>query len=174
MTNKLLVVVDMQHDFIDGALGTAEAVAIVPSVVEKIKAWDGDVVATQDTHQDNYLATREGRHLPVVHCIEGTLGHSIHTDVFDALADRYDVTFMNKRTFGSQLLAELVRDKGYDYVELIGLCTDICVVSNAILLKNYFPELDIAVDARCCAGVTPASHDAALLTMKMCQVEVIE
>ncbi len=177
--SKLLIVVDMQNDFIDGALGSAEAVAIVPNVVEKVKNWDGDIVATKDTHEGNYLETREGKKLPVKHCINGTGGHCINADVketllkFGAANKDNQLIFMNKRTFGSQMLAEYVRECGYDYVELVGLCTDICVVSNAILLKNYFPEIDIAVDANCCAGVTPESHNAALLTMKMCQVEIL-
>lgn len=176
---KLLVVVDIQNDFVDGVLGSAEAKAIIPAVIDKINTWDGDIVATQDTHEENYLETREGKHLPVKHCIVGTVGHYINEYVKDVLLDYgiehidNSVIFMNKRTFGSQMLAEFVRECKYDYVELIGLCTDICVVSNALLLKNYFPELDIAVDARCCAGVTPESHNAALLTMKMCQVEIL-
>lgn len=176
---KLLVVVDMQNDFIDGSLGSAEAVIIVPNVINKINSWDGDIIATRDTHEKNYLQTREGKHLPVEHCIIESDGHAINDDVNATLLDYSvenrdrDVFYLNKRTFGSQMLAEYVREKGYDYIELIGLCTDICVVSNALLLKNYFPEIDIAVDAKCCAGVTPDSHNAALLTMKMCQIEVI-
>ena len=175
--NKLLVVVDMQNDFIDGTLGSAEAVAIIPKVIEKIKNWDGDIVATQDSHKNNYLETKEGKHLPIEHCICGTEGHYINRDIKETLFNNHkddnQVIFMNKRTFGSQMLAEFVRECGYDYVELVGLCTDICVVSNAILLKNYFPEIDIVVDASCCAGVTPESHKAALLTMKMCQIDII-
>lgn len=173
---KLLVVVDMQNDFIDGSLGSKEAVNIVPSVIEKIKNWDGDIVATKDSHDNNYLQTREGRYLPVKHCINGTDGHKIKKEIQDELFNKdvyKQVVFMNKRTFGSQMLAEFVRENGYNYVELIGLCTDICVVSNAILLKNYFPEIDIVVDAKCCAGVTPESHNAALLTMKMCQINIL-
>lgn len=175
---KLLVVVDMQNDFIDGALGSKEAVDIVPAVIEKIKNWDGDIAATKDTHKDNsYFDSREGKYLPVKHCIEGTDGHRIKKEIKNTLFDKDGTTgqvvFLNKRTFGSQMLAEFVRENGYEYIELIGLCTDICVVSNALLLKNYFPEIDIVVDAKCCAGVTPESHKAALLTMKMCQVNII-
>lgn len=177
---KLLVVVDMQNDFIDGALGTKEAQDIVYKVQSKIMDWQGDIVATQDTHYEDYLTTREGKYLPVKHCIEGTEGHKIHEDIdivlFDHVIEHYNeysASTMQKRTFGSQMLAEFVRQVGYDYVELVGLCTDICVVSNAILLKNYFPEMDIAVDATCCAGVTPESHRAALLTMKMCQIDIL-
>ncbi len=176
---KLLVVVDVQNDFVDGALGGAEAKAIIPSVIGKINNWNGDIVATRDSHEECYLETREGKYLPVEHCVVGTDGHKITREVKDALLnfakENYNnqMFFMNKITFGSQMLAEYVRQNGYDYVELIGLCTDICVVSNALLLKNYFPEIDIAVDAKCCAGVTPESHNAALLTMKMCQVNIL-
>lgn len=170
---KLLVVVDMQNDFISGSLGTAEAVAIVPNVVAKIKAWDGEIIATQDTHYADYLNTREGKHLPVEHCIVDTNGHKIHEDVFDALVYQRHVATLNKLTFGSTALPEIIRGLNYEYIELVGLCTDICVVSNALLLKANYPEIDIAVDASCCAGVTPQSHEAALQTMKMCQIDVI-
>ena len=174
---KLLVVVDMQNDFIDGSLGTAEAVAIVPNVVEKIKNWDGDIITTQDTHFQNYLETREGKYLPVPHCIIYTEGHKINKDVFDALINtRYfgrHFAALNKLTFGSTALPELIRGFEYDYIELIGLCTDICVVSNAMLLKANYPDINIAVDASCCAGVTPESHKAALTTMKSCQINII-
>lgn len=170
---KLLVVVDMQNDFIDGSLGTAEAVAIVPNVVAKINNWDGDIITTQDTHSPNYLETREGKHLPVPHCIIGTEGYKINYDVFCALSNNRHVATLNKLTFGSTALPEIIRGYGYDYIELVGLCTDICVVSNAMLLKANYPEIDIAVDASCCAGVTPESHMAAITTMKMCQIDVI-
>lgn len=170
---KLLVVVDMQNDFISGSLGTAEAVAIVPNVVAKIKGWDGEIIATQDTHYADYLNTREGKHLPVEHCIVDTNGHKIHEDVFDALVYQRHVATLNKLTFGSTALPEIIRGLNYEYIELVGLCTDICVVSNALLLKANYPEIDIAVDASCCAGVTPQSHEAALQTMKMCQIDVI-
>lgn len=171
---KLLIVVDMQNDFIDGSLGTAEAVAIVPKVVSKIKNWDGSIITTQDTHFDNYLDTREGKYLPVPHCIEETDGHKINSEIFAALVDNSDnFSCLSKLTFGSTTLPELIRGRGFDYIELIGLCTDICVVSNAMLLKAHYPEIDIAVDASCCAGVTPESHKAALTTMKMCQIDVI-
>lgn len=176
---KLLVVVDIQNDFIDGSLGNPEAVAIIPNVVEKINNWDGDIALTKDTHEKNYLETREGKKLPIKHCIYGTCGYNINKDVKEAIFN-YElfhkdnqVIYIGKHSFGSQVLAEYVREWGYDYVELIGLCTDICVVSNALLLKTYFPELDITVDARCCAGVTTESHKAALLTMKMCQIDII-
>ena len=177
MSKKLLVVVDMQNDFITGSLGTAEAKAIVPNVVKKIEGWDGDVVATLDTHGEDYLNTREGRRLPVPHCIKATDGHCIEADVFNALQSKsgeHAVTFINKPTFGSTKLQQAVASSKYDYIELVGLCTDICVVSNALLIKSAVPESDVAVDASCCAGVTPETHEAALRTMATCQIDILE
>ena len=176
---KLLIVVDMQKDFISGSLGTPEAQAIVPAVVEKIKTFDGVVTATLDTHSQNYLETQEGRKLPVKHCIIGTDGYDVHPDVAAALIKRNAMPFP-KPTFGCIDLVEYIRDyslnfgpdNDFESIELVGLCTDICVVSNALLLKAFFPELSISVDASCCAGVTPETHQAALTTMKMCQIEV--
>lgn len=172
---KLLIVVDMQNDFIDGSLGTKEAKEIVPKVVKKISKWDGDIIVTQDTHTDNYLQTNEGRYLPIEHCIEDTEGRRINKDVFFALCESDDPHFcvLNKRTFGSTALPEVIRGEGYDYIELIGLCTDICVISNALILKANYPETTIAVDSSCCAGATVESHKAALLAMKMCQIDII-
>lgn len=172
---KILVVIDMQNDFIDGALGTKEAVAIVPKTAEKIRLYPSDcVIATRDTHQINYLQTSEGRHLPVEHCIEGTKGWELREELQKLLTG---AVILNKPSFGSLELPEtvkrLVGNEEFE-LELIGLCTDICVVSNALLLKVAFPEVPIRVDAACCAGVTPDSHRAALQTMKMCQIEVIE
>ncbi len=167
---KYLIVVDMQKDFIDGALGTLEAQAIVDKVVDKIRTWEGEILVTLDTHGPDYMQTREGRFLPVPHCIVGTPGHKLDVRVADALEAKQAVV-LEKPTFGSVRLPELVA--GADYVELVGLCTDICVVSNALLLKATYPELDIAVDAACCAGVTADSHNAALMTMKMCQVQIL-
>ncbi len=167
---KYLIVVDMQKDFVDGALGTAEAVAIVPKVVEKIHTWDGEILVTLDTHGPDYMESREGKFLPVPHCIAGTPGHQLDTQVAAALEGKHPV-ILEKPTFGSVELPALVKDA--DYVELVGLCTDICVVSNALLIKATYPELDIGVDAACCAGVTVDSHNAALTTMKMCQVQLI-
>lgn len=173
--NKLLVVVDMQKDFIDGSLGTPEAQAIVPAVVEKIKSFDGDVIYTMDTHDDNYLETQEGRKLPVVHCVVNTDGWKLHPDVQVALNEKH-ANVITKSTFGAVDLVDDIewdrRGKEYDSIELVGLCTDICVVSNALLLKACYPETPISVDASCCAGVTPETHQAALTTMKMCQIEV--
>ena len=175
---KLLIVVDMQNDFIDGALGTKEAQAIIPRVIDKIAEWDGDIICTLDTHKENYLETREGKMLPVPHCIEGTEGHRINEDVYATLIDKSCAKFSTlstlcKYTFGSTALPEIIRGADVDYVELVGLCTDICVVSNALILKAMFPEINITVDASCCAGVTPETHKAALQTMKMCQINVI-
>lgn len=145
----------MQNDFVDGVLGTPEAAAIVPNVVEKINGWDGDIIATRDTHEANYMETREGKFLPVSHCIEGKYGHLICDDVKSALYNKGEkgvkVTVLNKRTFGSTALPELIRMEGYEYIELVGLCTGICVVSNAMLLKANFPETDIAESANVCA-----------------------
>lgn len=205
---KILVVVDMQNDFIDGALGTPEAVEIVPAVVKKIKEFDGLVVLTRDTHQENYMQTQEGRNLPVPHCIEGTDGWQINVEVMEAadqqaeiLSESYaddddavmvtiDPSIFNKPTFGCVELGEaLLRanqaepdaENGIDAddteniiesIEVIGLCTDICVISNAMLLKAFLPEVPVIVDVACCAGVTPESHMRALGAMQACQIEV--
>lgn len=174
---KLLVVVDMQNDFIDGALGTPEAQAIVPAVAEKVrKHADGGepILYTKDTHYDWYLQSQEGRKLPVPHCICGTKGHQLHPDIH--VSGSY---YADKLTFGLANIGEVVehiahdRDGVIDEIELVGLCTDICVISNAMLLKAYFPEMPIAVDSKCCAGVTPESHTRALEAMKMCQIDII-
>ena len=173
--NKLLVVVDMQNDFVDGALGSNEAMAIVDNVVSKINGFDGDIIVTYDTHSENYMDTQEGENLPVPHCIKGTEGWKLNSRVQSAIDGR-EYKAIEKPTFGSTELPGYIKSK-YNpneiEIELIGLCTDICVVSNALLLKASFPEIKISVDASCCAGVTPASHSAALDTMKMCQVNVI-
>lgn len=170
---SLLVVVDMQKDFVDGALGTKEAQAIVENVVNKINGHKGDIIVTYDTHHENYMQTREGKKLPVPHCIKGTAGWELDERVQNALNAK-EYTKTEKPTFGSTDLPELVKQQtGGDFTaELIGLCTDICVVSNALLLKAAFPENEIRVDAACCAGVTPETHKAALTTMKMCQITV--
>ena len=173
---KLLIVVDMQKDFVDGALGTAEAVAIVDNVVSKIENFDGDVIATYDTHPENYMETQEGKNLPVPHCIKGTDGWKLDAKVQAAL-EKKGFKAIEKPTFGSVDLPEYIKanyNPAETEIELIGLCTDICVVSNALLMKANFLETKVSVDAACCAGVTVESHNAALLTMKMCQVNVIE
>ena len=169
---KILVVVDMQSDFIDGALGTKEAVAILPLVKEKIAAFDGRVIFTRDTHENNYLQTQEGAKLPVPHCIRGTKGWEIHPELSDLVGD--DV--IDKPTFGSVELQELLYEENekepIESIELIGLCTDICVISNAMLLKAALTETEIIVDSALCAGVTPESHNNALAAMRMCQITV--
>lgn len=172
---KYLVVVDMQKDFVDGALGTKEACAIVPAAVEKIKGFDGEIFATFDTHFDNYMETAEGKKLPVPHCIKGTDGWQLDKDISAALAEK-SFTPVEKVTFGSVDLPEMLKTAagGDEFtIELIGLCTDICVISNALLLKASFPEAAIAVDEKCCAGVTPEKHNAAVETMKSCQIDII-
>ncbi len=175
---KYLIVVDMQKDFVTGALGTSEAVAIVNNVVNKIKSFDGDIIVTYDTHLEDYMETSEGKKLPVPHCIKGTEGWELNDSVQQALGSLEEnmCIEVEKPTFGSVLLPEilmtLAKEEPFS-VELIGLCTDICVVSNALLLKANFPETEIFVDASCCAGVTPATHKAALETMKMCQINVV-
>jgi nicotinamidase-related amidase len=169
----ILLVIDMQNDFIDGALGTAEAVAIVPKVKEKIQNFGGPVFFTRDTHESWYAQTQEGRNLPVPHCIRGTDGWQIRPEL-DALR-RTDA--VDKDTFGSVDLGELLlsmnEEEEIGSITLVGLCTDICVISNALLVKAFLPEVPIIVDAACCAGVTPASHENALRAMQACQIRVI-
>ena len=171
---KILVVVDMQNDFIDGSLGTPEAVAIVENVKDKIRSYDkSDIFVTMDTHAPDYLETQEGKNLPVEHCIKGTDGWKVRPDIDELLQG---AAVYEKPTFGSVKLAEDISNIATDEemeIELIGLCTDICVVSNALLLKANMPEVKISVDPSCCAGVTPESHEAALKTMQMCQVNVL-
>lgn len=172
---KILIVVDMQNDFVDGSLGSKEAIAIVDNVVNKIHSFDGEIIVTYDTHFNNYMETREGKRLPVPHCIKGTNGWELNEKVQKALNSK-QYKKICKPTFGSTELVKLFHDCDQQNTEimLIGLCTDICVVSNAMLLKAYYPEMNISVDASCCAGVTIESHQAALLTMKMCQIDIIE
>ena len=171
---KKLIVIDMQNDFIDGALGTAEAVGIVEAVKEKIRSYPPeDVIATMDTHFENYMQTQEGKYLPVPHCVRGTEGWKIRPEIADLLKG---AKIYEKPTFGSTQLSEDLKaaaEKEEIELELIGLCTDICVVSNALLLKAQMPEVRISVDSSCCAGVTPLKHEAALETMRSCQIQVI-
>lgn len=170
---KFLVVVDMQNDFVDGALGSADACAIVPNVVEKINNFSGEIFATFDTHFENYLETSEGKNLPVAHCIKGTPGWQLNEKVLASL-EKKGYTAVEKITFGSVDLPALIKEKAGDEdfsVELVGLCTDICVVSNALLLKANFPEKEISVDPCCCAGVSAQTHEAALATMRCCQIK---
>ncbi len=174
---KVLIAVDLQKDFIDGALGTPEARAIVPAAAEKIAGFDGLVAVTMDTHGPDYLDTREGGDLPVPHCLEGTPGWELDPAVRAALESRGTPweTF-RKPTFGSaalgRRLAELARETPLEEIELIGLCTDICVISNAMVCRAFLPEVPIRVDPACCAGVTPASHETALAAMAACQVRI--
>lgn len=169
---NVLVVVDMQKDFIDGALGTSEAVQIVDNVAEMIMGFDGEVVFTRDTHFDNYLETQEGKKLPVPHCIKGSDGWQIDKKLEALRLDERKI--FDKPTFGSVELADYLKSlASLECVTLIGLCTDICVISNALLIKANLPEVTIRVVERCCAGVTPESHKNALEAMKMCQIEVV-
>ena len=168
----ILIVVDMQNDFIDGALGTAEAVAIVPKVAEKVKGFKGTVIFTRDTHGENYMQTQEGRNLPVPHCIKGSHGW----EVCPALEPLRTGLTIDKPTFGSadlgKQLLELDAKEPVGSITLVGLFTDICVISNAMIAKAFLPEVPITVDAACCAGVSPESHRNALNAMKMCQVRI--
>ena len=197
MTMKVLVVVDVQNDFITGSLGTPEAQAIVHKVCEKIVNWDGEIIFTQDTHFKNYLETQEGKNLPVGHCVRNTDGWKIWDEVIGALKyktnkrsgllpprhnetpQKYGYRVFEKDTFGSYDLMDSVsrikclNAENISEIQLVGLCTDICVISNALMLKSFFPEVPIVVDASCCAGVTPESHKNALEAMKMCQIEII-
>lgn len=169
----LLIVVDMQNDFIDGALGTREAQAIVDKVKEKILDFKGPVIFTRDTHGENYMETQEGRNLPVPHCIKGTDGWQIRPEL-DALRKTPPV---DKPGFGSvelgRMLLEMNAKEAIGSITLIGLCTDVCVISNALIIKAFLPEVQVKVDASCCAGISPESHDNALSAMAMCQVEIL-
>ena len=168
--SKILVVVDMQKDFIDGALGTPEAEKIVPEVIKKIAGFDGEIVFTKDTHSSIYLDTQEGKNLPVIHCVKGTSGWELDPQILPLSTGKH---IFEKPTFGSVELADYISGGDYNEIELIGLCTDICVISNAMLIKAYLPEAKVTVDSACCAGVTPKSHENALSAMKMCQINVI-
>lgn len=165
---KTLIVVDMQNDFIDMALGTKEAVAIVPNVKAKIEAYlaaGDEIIYTRDTHAENYLETPEGKKLPVPHCVRGTKGWEIAEGLYAE-----GCRIIDKPNFGWPRWDR----ENLEQVELVGLCTDICVVSNALIIKAMFPDAEVSVDPRCCAGVTPQTHEAALATMKMCQIQVLE
>jgi len=167
---KILVVIDMQNDFIDGALGTAEAVSIVPYVKETIKNFDGKVLFTRDTHFENYMTTQEGKNLPVPHCIKGTDGWQIRPEL-DVLRKTEAI---DKLTFGSKDLVDVLKEENdIESITFVGLCTDICVISNVMVVKAFYPEIPLIVDAKGCAGVTPESHRNALNAMKVCQVKVI-
>ena len=168
--SKILVVVDMQNDFIDGALGTPEAVKIVPYVKSLIEGFDGQVYFTRDTHFENYMETSEGKNLPVPHCVKGTEGWQIRAEL-DSLRKTEPV---DKLTFGSKELVDVITGGGdVESITFVGLCTDICVISNAMVVKAFYPEIPLTVDAKGCAGVTPESHARALEAMKMCQIEIV-
>ena len=172
---KLLVVVDMQNDFVDGVLGTPEAVAIVPNVKKKIEQYvakGAPIIYTRDSHNSNYMNTQEGKHLPIPHCIAGTHGWEIADGLYveGSIVD-------NKHSFGSTNLVDYIASNyrgRFNEIEVVGLCTDICVISNVMILKAYFPEIPITVISSCCAGVTPESHQNALRAMEMCQVNIVE
>lgn len=180
---KILIVVDMQNDFIDGALGTEEAQAIVPNVVNKIKNWDGNIIYTQDNHHLGYLFTAEGKKLPKEHCIEYTDGWRIKQEVLSVLVNKENAILIRKPTFGSKTLFIRLQNQVEGFglfdlikiseIQLIGLDTDICVISNALLAKAFFPEVPIIVDSSCCAGSTPENHKAALQIMECCQIDII-
>ena len=172
---KALIVVDMQNDFVDGVLGSKEAVAIIDRAVEVIENFDGKVFYTLDTHGEDYLQTEEGRHLPVVHCVRESKGWELNPQIQKALEKRH-AKGIEKPTFGSEKLMTLIQKEISDIesITLIGICTDICVISNALLAKAHFVNVPVNVVASACAGVTPASHDNALSAMKMCHIDVVE
>lgn len=180
---KVLIVVDMQKDFIDGSLGTKEAQAILPNVVSKVREYvlnKDKIIFTKDTHNENYLKTNEGKHLPIKHCIIGTEGYLINPELMNAIDGISSYYVLSKPTFGYinwkhdfDNFSIMTEDETKLEIELCGLCTDICVISNALILKALYPEATIKVDSSCCAGVTPEKHNAALEVMKSCQIEVI-
>lgn len=176
MNDKILVVVDVQNDFVTGSIGSPAAVAVIPNICKKIENFEGKVVATQDTHYGYYLETQEGKNLPILHCIEDTWGHDIQGSVFAAINRKQSRDIIRKPTFGSYDLLKTLFDISSAELEeiiVVGLVTDICVITNALLLKTYFPEITITVDASCCAGTTPENHAAALQVMRSCQIQII-
>lgn len=174
---KALVVIDLQKDFVDGSLGTPEAVSIVPAAAAVIRSFDGDdILVTYDTHRPDYFDTLEGKKLPVLHCQEGTPGHELDSEIRLALEGKDFVEF-SKNSFGNFEVGTYLKDKypGEDLeIDIIGLCTDICVVSNALILRTYYPDAIIRIHAGCCAGVTPETHQAALATMSCCQIDIVD
>ena len=175
MSRKILVVVDMQNDFIDGSLGTDEAKLIVDNVANKIKNFDGEIKITMDTHTKDYLKTQEGKNLPVEHCIKDTDGWKINKKIFESLKG-IDYDIYEKPTFGSTELSDdllfINETEGIESIEFVGLCTGICVISNVLMAKAFLPEVLIKVDSSCCACVNKESHETALNAMKLCQIEV--
>ena len=177
MKRKILIVIDMQNDFVDGVLGTKEAQAIVKKVLDKVKNFSGEIIFTQDTHKADYLETQEGKNLPVEHCIKGSYGWQLIDSLKEIIKEKGCRVF-EKNTFGSTELAQTLKNENktgnpIDEIQLIGLCTDICVVSNAMLLKAFMPEVSITVEASCCAGVTVKKHEAALDTLSSCQIKIL-
>ena len=175
MMKKMLLVIDVQNDFVDGSLGTEEAQAMLPRLLEKVQENKGEIIYTKDTHPDNYLETQEGKNLPVSHCIRGTAGWELVPELQKLQEERGSKVY-EKPTFGSTALVHDLRrryEEGeIDTIEIVGLCTDICVISNALILKAAMPELPIFVDPSCCAGVTPKKHAAALEVMQSCQIKL--
>ena len=173
--NKVLVVVDMQNDFITGSLANKEAEKIVPQIAEYIRNFDGDVIATRDTHfEATYLKSQEGKKLPVVHCIEATWGWDIADEIKKAIWERENFRFLNKHKFGSLALGNIV-DTFYDEVEICGVCTDICVISNAMILKaSTRKDIKVTVLKNLCAGTTPENHENAIKAMELCQIDMKE
>ncbi len=173
---RILIVVDMQHDFTYGALCNEDAIAVIPKVAAKIAEYDGEVIFTYDTHGENYMETQEGKKLPVPHCIEGSAGWELVPEV-DTLRKQKNAKSYKKETFGCLQLAQdigkLHAEQAIDEIEFVGICTDICVISNAMLVKAAVPDVTIKVDAACCAGVTKESHETALKAMAGCQIEII-
>lgn len=173
---RALIVIDMQNDFVSGALGTPEAMAILPRVCKKVESFDGDLFATMDTHHEDYLTTSEGKHLPIPHCIKHTKGWE-YPETLDRILKAKGCTFIEKNTFGSTDLPHFLENRGYadedSHICMIGICTDICVVSNAMIIKAAFPKAEITVDAACCAGTTPQNHMSALDVMACCQIEIV-
>lgn len=170
--DKLLIIVDMQNDFIDGALANPAAQAIVPGIVELAKNWEGRICVTYDTHKENYMETQEGRNLPVPHCITGTVGHKLNADIEEVICNRISYT-VYKPTFGFADWVQYGFNFHFDEVVVVGTCTDICVVSNVLAIKAAYPELKVTVIENLCAGLSPEKHAAAIEVMKSCQVNVI-
>ena len=175
--NRILVIIDAQNDFITGALGSAAAEAVVPNIVSLIENFKGRIIATSDTHSLDYRSTQEGKNLPIFHCLEWTRGSFIQEDIFEAMQSHGEYTVVEKHTFGSPELLSTVPAWAPPIIEeivMVGFATDICVIMNALLLKTYFPEILITVDASCCAGTTAERHIAALEVMRSCQINVLE
>lgn len=174
--HDVLIVIDMQKDFIDGSLGTKEAISIVPGVKNKIEVYQNankKIIFTRDTHDVDYLSSFEGQHLPVEHCIKGSLGWQIYESIWQSVRNDADITIIDKPTFGYTKWRDILDPLKTTSMEICGLCTDICVISNILILRALYPNMDMCVDATCCAGVTVTKHKAALEVMRSCQVEVI-